>query len=147
MKEKNDYGYIFEAIFGILTSLIFLYIVNYYYKNISFITSDFTKLIPLYNLSLFTGIIFHIVRVIYRSNIVKKITEIISNIIFVVLAYNLFTIYPFDTTVIGDSDIWNLLFKCLIVLPAFGVSIATLVNILKLFKIESSDTKKITKKS
>jgi hypothetical protein len=145
MEKRNFFSNMIENIFGIIFSIVFLQIVNIYYKDIPFLTSDFTKVIPLYNISLGIGITFNILNIILNNLYVKRIFELISNVIFVVLAYNLWILFPFDTSYIGDTHIWDMVFRMLIVLPVFGVVIGSIVNIFKIFTFVRVDTD--TKKS
>jgi len=147
MKKSKGKGYIFEGIFGIVSSLVFLYIVNIYYKELNFITEDFTRIIPLYNLSLITAIIFYILRIFFRNKTFKTVTELFSNLIFFLLAYNLWTIYPFDTSTIGNPNTWDIIFKLLIVLPTFAVAIASIVQLIQLpiNLVKNENTKEVEK--
>lgn len=144
MEKRNELGNIIENTIGIIFALLFLQIVNVYYKDIPFLTSDFTKVIPLYNISLGVGILFHIFNILLRNKYTKSIFELISNGIFLLLAYNLWIVFPFDTSFIGNSSLWDQIFRMLILFPAFGVTISILVNTAKLlsFESKSTDTKK-----
>lgn len=122
---------ILEPIAGVFFTIVFLILVNVFYDNIKFITSDFKDILPLYNVSLIVGIFVQASRIFIRNKTYKAFSEVISLVFFTVIAYRLWIVYPFDTSVIGDKDLWDIIFKILIVIPPVLYMVGVVVNILK----------------
>jgi hypothetical protein len=133
--DKKNYGYcrnLADAIFATFFSVIFLILFNVFYDDLKFLNDDFDKIKNLYNASLIIGVVLNASRLIIWSRAYKAVTQIITNIFFLVIAYKLWTIFPFDTSVIGNQNTWDDIFRALIIIPAIAVVIAIIVDIVKL---------------
>jgi hypothetical protein len=133
--DKKNYGYcrnLADAIFATLFSVIFLILFNVFYDDLKFLSNDFDKIKNLYNASLIVGVVLNASRLIIWSRAYKAMTQIITNIFFLVIAYKLWTIFPFDTSVIGNQATWDKVFKAGIIFSSIAVTIALIVDITKL---------------
>jgi hypothetical protein len=131
MDRNNNYiGSIFEVFFGIFFSVLFLYLVNTYYTNATFLNDNFNIVLPFLNLSLIVGLISHIVNFLIRTRFVKKLSVIVNNLAFLLLLFQTYMFFPFDFS-------WSGIIKILIVLVGIGVTIGTFVETIQLFLIPS----------
>ena len=132
MQNKTNKADLVEALAGIFFSAIFLILFNFFYKDIKFITRDFDQILPLYNFSLVLSIVLNASKLLIRSKAYKSLTQVMSNLVFFMIAFYFWTIFPFDTSVIGNKNSWDLVFRALIVLPSIAVFIATVIESIKL---------------
>ncbi len=121
-----------EGVAGTIFTILFLLLVNRFYKDVQFLTSDFEVILPLYNLSLVTSSIAYLTRIFFHSPVYKQATDWFSCIFFVLIALQLWTIFPFDTSVIGDKVLWDGVFRFLIVVPPLLTVLANMVKTAKL---------------
>lgn len=122
-----------EPIAGTFFALLFLVLFNVFYYDIKFLTRDFDQIRTLYNISLFVSVILNASRIFLRSKGYKAIADLINCVFLVVIAYFLWTIFPFDTSVIGDKTLWDNIFRILIIGPAILVPFATTISVIKSF--------------
>lgn len=134
MEEKDSkvVGNVIGAIVSAIVIYIVMLLVNKYYSYIPFVTDKFEQILPLYNLSLTVSIFLTAARAIFRSEEFKNISEIINNIFFCVIAYNLWIIYPFDTSSLPLSSLLDILIKFFIIIPPVIATIASVVTLVKL---------------
>ena len=126
MDKNNNYiGSIFEVFFGVFFSVLFLYLVNTYYKDATFLNDNFNIVLPFLNLSLIVGLILHLVNFLIRSKTIKKLSVIINNIVFLVLLFQTYMFFPFDIS-------WSGVIKIVMLLIGIGVFIGTLVESIQL---------------
>ena len=86
-----------DFIFAIIANLIFLYIVNNLLSwNLSFITSDFSQVLWILNISIGFTIIGNILFLLYSSPWFRHTMRTVINILSFMMAYYLYTIYPFS---------------------------------------------------
>jgi len=128
---SNKINSFLEPATGFFFTLLFFILFNIFYDDIRFLTSDFDKIKTLYNITLIVGIIFHFSRIFFHSKIYKLITEIINNILFCIVAYQLWVIFPFDTSVIGDPQLWDKLFRIFIIIPTLSTVFTTIIELIK----------------
>jgi len=121
----------FEIFFTLLFSIIFFIIINYYWDRIPFLTDDFSMLIPIYNFSIVLGVVFSISKIFIKNKGYALVTNLVTNIVFLVIAYNLWILFPFDTSVIGNQNTWDIIFRGLILLPSIGVVIGSIAETIK----------------
>jgi len=122
----------FEGLFGVFFVSIFALLLNIFYNDISFFNSDFANLMPLINFSFLVSIIFLFTRIFIWSKKYKAFTEIICNSVFFYIAYRVWEIFPFDTSVIGNPSTWDEIFRVIIIITVVATAIATLGHVLKL---------------
>ena len=121
-----------EAVVGAAFAIIFFIFINAFYRDILFLNQDFDQVRMLYNISLIVSIAIHLSRIVIRNKTYKAATEIVSSIFLVAIAYQLWTIFPFNTSVIGNKDTWDSIFRALIIIPAVGACLSIVVNFVKL---------------
>lgn len=119
---------------AILTAMLFC--LNVFYADISFLNEDFPSILWLFNLSLAIGIVLNGSRLFIYSRRYKSLTTIINNIIFFYLAYQVWTIFPFDTSVIGDRTTWDNIVKVIILLTVLATAIGTIAEVVKIISVE-----------
>lgn len=125
-----------DPIAGIIFTIIFLILLNLFYDDLGFITSGFKRVLPLYNLSLIVGIIIHASRLLFRSQLYKAATEFISLLLFVIIAYKLWVIFPFDPSAIGNQDTWNFILRLLIIVPPGLYALGAVVGLVKALRAD-----------
>ncbi len=129
----NKESKILEPIAGAIFSAAFLILFNIFYYDILFITREFDNIRWFYNLSLISGFFFNVLRIFWQSKKFKVLADFVSLIFFVLIAIWLWNVFPFDTSVIGDTQTWDTIFKFLIIVPPILTTFATLVNSSKAF--------------
>lgn len=128
----TNIGNTVEPVIGIVFGLIFLFLFNYFYDDLAFLSDEFDQVRSLYNTSLVVGIVLHFSRLFVHSKAYKAVTQLIVNGFFLVIAYQFWVLFPFDTSVLGDQKTWDFIFRLLIILPSIAVGIAIVVELLKL---------------
>ncbi len=121
-----------DSVVGAFFTFLFLLLFNIFYGQIPFLTARFDPLLWLYNLSLIVAIIIHVSRVFIRSSLYRLVTEFILNTFFVIIAYRLWITFPFDTSIFGDPNTWNSIFRFLIAFPPTIAVFAMLVQLINL---------------
>lgn len=85
-----------EFIVAIIANIIILYIVNnLLYWNLSFIAPSFQDILWIFNISIAATIIGNIIFLIYHPSWFRSIIRIILNILGFMVAYYLYTVFPF----------------------------------------------------
>ncbi len=85
-----------EFIGTIVVNIIFLYIVNNLLSwNLSFIAPSFQDVLWIFNLSITATIIGNILFLIYHPGWFRSLIRIILNILGFMVAYYLYTVFPF----------------------------------------------------
>ena len=126
LKEKEPKSS--EFIAAIVVNLIVLYIVNNLLSwNLSFITASFQDVIWIFNLSLSATIIANIIFLIYHPGWLRSIIRIILNILGFLVAYYLYTVFPF--TFSNNLVTFSLEFALIVAMVV--MVIVTIVEIVK----------------
>jgi hypothetical protein len=142
--EKAIEKYIPKYAEGLIEAIILLitgFLINKYYVHFDFLTSDFEKILPYINFNIALTIVFALGKMFIYSQVYKKATSIINNIVFIYIAYLFWTIYPFDTSGFQDSATWDKIINGIIILSVIGTLIGSVGDLVKIF---SPDQKKIT---
>ncbi len=121
-----------EIIFTLVFNVFFFVLLNNFSDQIQFLNSDFALVLPYFNASIFINVGLAIGRTFVRTGSFKHLSQIIGNVVFFVLAYQLWIVFPFDTSVIGDTGTWDNIFKVIIVLTVAAVGIGTVAEVGKL---------------
>ncbi|MCK9150700.1 hypothetical protein MXE27_01915 [Methanobacterium alcaliphilum] len=127
-----------EYIVAIIVNIIFLYIVNNLVNwNISFISDSFTSVLWIFNISIIANILVNILFLIYFKDWIKAISQIILNILGILVVYFLYTIFPFTVSAWIAYAI-----KIAFIIAVIAMIIATFVEAIRLIlkyivKIES----------
>lgn len=114
MDKQSDF---LEIIAGIVFFSIFTLLFNIFYNDILFLSPAFDPIRPIYNLSLTSGIFLSALTLFIKSSRYKLFVEFTETFFFVVLGIIFWVVFPFDTSVIGNTDLWNAIFRILIVVP------------------------------
>ena len=129
--EKNAEKFISNSI-EIFLILVFnigmLIVINAYRDKIPFLNCNFEQIVPAFNVVLSLNIVLALLRMSIRTPGFKNLAEIISNLAFFYLAYQVWTLFPFDTSFFGDPNTWDKIFRGIIVLTVIGVAIGTIVQ-------------------
>ena len=103
------------------------------------LTSEFEELLPIINLSLGVNIVLNLLYMAYDESPFKAATQIIVNLVAIVVLVRTFQIYPFDFSAyefpieISAFDLsWDLLARFVLGLAIFGTAIAVVTETVKL---------------
>lgn len=103
------------------------------------LTSEFGNLLPLINFSLVFNIVVNLIYMAYDAAPFKAATQIIVNLIAILILVRTFQVYPFDFSAydfpvdISAIDLsWDLLTRFLLVLAILGTAIAVVTETVKL---------------
>lgn len=132
--EKNSDYKKSEYIASIIFNLIFLYIANNLLDwNAPFLTSDFTAVLWLVNISLVLTIIFNIVFLAFNSARVRALLKMVLNMISFFVALSFYFIYPLDFSSVSYGDTLDLVAKILIIIGIIGSVIGAVAEFAKIF--------------
>lgn len=129
-----------EGIIGALCNIIFLVLINKFYTDIRFLSPDFKEVLPWVNFSLVVSLVLYVLTIFVHSQVFKSVSKIITNIVFFFVAYQMWTVFPFDTSFTNNPDLWSNIIKGIIILSVLGVVAATIVEIAKFFPKETKET-------
>ena len=124
-KRVNFIENFFENFFGLLFSIVFLILINSYYTKLSFLTDDFSLVLPFINISTLISIVFHALKLLITNSFFKQVTDIITTIVSVFVLYQLYFFFPFSFT--GDNVLRIVMIVLMVIL-----SIATIVQVVTL---------------
>jgi hypothetical protein len=117
-----------EFIAAIVVNIIILYIVNNLLSwNLSFITPSFQDVLWIFNLSITATIIGNLLFLIYHPSWFRSIIRIILNILGFLVAYYLYTVFPF--TFSNNLVTFSLEFALIVVMVV--MIIVTIVEMVK----------------
>lgn len=129
-----------EFIVAIIVNIIFLYVVNNLVSwNISFITASFNDVLWIFNISIVANILANIIYLVYHSDWLRSIIQVVLNIIGFLVVYYLYVVFPFVFS--SSWIIYGLKFALIVTMIA--LVIATFVEALKFIlkyvvKVETS---------
>lgn len=120
--------------FAIGISLVLIYLVQNLeeWGWFSFLTDEFGEVVPWITFSLAAGVLAYLAYIIYDSRNVRLSGEIITNLITIVVTWEVFTVYPFDFS--AHDFPWDILVRGVMVLAIVGASIGAVANAVKLVK-------------
>jgi hypothetical protein len=130
-----------EPLLGAVLTAVFFILLNNYYDKVDFINSDFSKVLPYLNFSLALSVVVYGVQIIFHSKKFKHFSEIVTNLVFFVVVYQIWTVFPFDTSEITGDYNWNIVIRSIIVLITLAVAIGTVVEAIKLMVGEEKNRK------
>lgn len=118
-----------EFIGAIIANVILLYIVNNLLSwNLSFIAPSFQDVLWIFNISIVATIIGNIIFLIYHPGWFRSIIRIILNILGFMVAYYLYTVFPFISS--NNWVIYSVKFALIVVMVV--MVIVTIVEVVKL---------------
>ncbi|MBI4813060.1 MAG: hypothetical protein HY802_01460 [Methanobacterium sp.] len=117
-----------EFIGAIIVNIILLYIVNNILSwNLSFIAPSFQDVLWIFNLSITATIIGNILFLIYHPGWFRSLIRIILNIFGFMVAYYLYTVFPF----IFSNNLVTLFVKFALIVAMVVMVIVTIFEIVK----------------
>jgi len=132
---------IIEPIAEVFFSSIFLILVNMFWDQLGFLSQDFSEVLPLYNLVIITGIILSFIKIFLWNQHFILFTKVVNNVLFVLIAWQVWIIFPFNLDFFNNPSLWETLIKILIVFPPIAYTISTIVESAKIInnnKFEST---------
>jgi hypothetical protein len=99
----------------------------------SWLTNDFELLLPIINLSLMASILVNLAYMVYDAEWFKSMCEIGLLVISITVAVRTFQVFPFDFS--AYSWDWEATTRMIIAFAIIGMSIALIVNAVKLIVI------------
>lgn len=128
LKQDKQGKYILEGILGIIFTLIGIVVVNVFWDEIGFITSDFEEVLPFMNASFGASIFTHLVLIFVRTGLAKSLVNVVDAAFALVVLYKLYDVFPFDFD--GGLDFLNDYGKPLLILISVAVIIGLVASFL-----------------
>jgi len=127
-KPGTRIGYVVAA----LVNLGVLWFVNQLlgWEWPPFLTGDFEEILPWLNASLIATIVVNVIWAVRDPAWFRHLGQIGLNILSLVVAVLTWQVFPFDFS--AYSDVWDTVARVVIVVAIVGVSIATLVEFVRL---------------
>ena len=118
-----------------LIVVIILILLMYVFNNLikwqaQFITPDWSKILPILNISLGFNVLAHLIFILYDGKIFQSAVHIIRDIFSIAVMYWLFTIYPFKFEFFFGQAWLNPGFKIILVFAIGGTILAILNRLL-----------------
>lgn len=130
-KAKDVLHKYLEPAVGVFFTTLFLVLFNFSYPQIQFITREFDAILPFYNFTLIISIGMHSARFFITGRKYKLVTEVVNALLMCVVAVWLWQVFPFDTSVIGDKQTWDNIFRFLIAVPPVIALVANSIAVTK----------------
>lgn len=119
---EKTFGRYLEPAAGVVFGVVFLILFNVYYPRLDFFSSEFVQFARPINVLIILGIIFDFVKFFYNSPAYKLLTETIKGILFIAISYQIWIVFPFDTSVFSNPELWNTIIRIgIVVLPFFSI--------------------------
>ena len=117
---------------AVVVNVIGLVIVNNIldWGWLSWLTEDFETLLPIINLSLAASIVVNLAYITYDSKWFKALCEIGLATISLLVAIRTWRVFPFDFSAYSFN--WEGVTRAILGFAIFGLSVALLVNVVKL---------------
>lgn len=121
-----------EIYVGVVFSFLWIFLINKFYSQVSLFTSSFELILPLYNTVLVIGIGLLFARLRFRSRTMKAGVDAINSILFLIVAYQFWVVFPFNPSFFGDPATGDTVIRLLIVVPPVLHTIGSIAAIFKL---------------
>lgn len=128
-----------EPLAGVIFGFIFLILFNTYYSRLTFLTPDFTELVGFFNFVIIAGIALDFMRIFLNTKGFKLLSDILKTLLSIILSYFLWIIYPFDTSVFSNPELWDKIIKFLIVISPILSLLGVLDGLYKYSKKDETD--------
>jgi hypothetical protein len=117
---------------AVVANVIGLLIVNNIldWGWISWLTDDFETLLPIINLSLVASIVVNLAYILYDAKWFKALCEAVLVTISLVVAIRIWRVFPFDFSAYSSN--WEAVTRAILVFAIIGMSIALIVNLVRL---------------
>ena len=126
-KFGRKIGYLISAVMQI----IFITVINKYYPEMKFLTSDFSKFLWAFNVAVFVSVMVDIILIFYDAYRFKAFLGLFKNIFSWRAFYILYVTFPFDFSKTDYSQ-GKITVKTVIIIILAGVSIGIIVDFFKL---------------
>lgn len=133
-KIKKNVPKYAEGIAGTIAVAVFIILLNVFYDNVRLLNDDFTKVLPIINFSLAVSLLINASTIFIHSTVYKRITTLIGNLIFFVVAYQVWIVFPFDTSYINLDFNWDGLIRLVMAITIIAVLVASIVDIVRLIR-------------
>ena len=122
---------------AIALNALFLFFVNNVLEwgLFSWLTNDFEQVIPILNFSLGLGIVLNAIYLIGDPPLLKSSTQLISNIVSLLVVVRMYRVYPFDFGAYSFN--WDLLMRIMLILGIVGTSIGIISELVKSVRLLS----------
>jgi hypothetical protein len=119
-------------VIAIVINIFLLFVVNNLtsWDVASFLTDDFSEVVPFINLSLLASVGANALYLFVDTPVVKSASQVVVNAVGVVASVALFRVFPFDFA--DYSFDWAVLIRILLVIAIVGQGIAIVANIARL---------------
>lgn len=118
----------FNSFISIIVNIFILIMINIYYYQVFFLSSDFYKWLPIFNIMIGVSIIGYFSLFIINTEKFRLFIELTTALFGVWGFYNLYKIFPFNFTNLSYYNFTRLI----IIFVIIGCFIGFLVNFIKL---------------
>ena len=94
------------------------------------LTQEFEEVLPLINASILATMLFTTVYLFYDGPAFRQLGDLVSLAISIAAAARTLSVYPFDFSAYSFN--WDLATKAILILALFGMTVAFIVNVVKL---------------
>ncbi len=116
-------------VIAIVANAIMLYIANNVlaWDVLPFLTDDFTRVLPLLNVSLAAAMLVNAVYIGYDARWFKSSSQIVLLAISLAVTVRLYRVFPFDFAAAGFD--WELLLRFVLMVAMFGIGVGIVVEL------------------
>lgn len=122
------FGYAIAVVLNVAMLIVVQNVLDWGW--LPFLTEDFADVIPWISLSLVVSIVVNLVYQLTDTTVVKSTGQILSNLISIVVTYQVLTVFPFDFSNYGFD--WALVTRIVMVLAMVGAGLGVLTEVAKL---------------
>ena len=135
-KDKRRQSKLFR-ILGYIVAIVVNVIMLIFVNNIlefdwDFIKSSFSECLPWIVFSIWVTIIINIIYIFFDKKWFKNLLEAISLIISLIVAWKVYTVFPFDFSILGSFD-FNFWARIAMICAMIGMIVGLIANIVKFF--------------
>jgi len=122
------FGYAIAVVLNVAMLIVVQNVLDWGW--LPFLTEDFADVIHWISLSLVVSIVVNLVYQLTDTTVVKSTGQILSNLISIVVTYQVLTVFPFDFSNYGFD--WALVTRIVMVLAMVGAGLGVLTEVAKL---------------
>jgi hypothetical protein len=124
-RSRRRAGYVVAIIFNIAVLVVVNNILAWGW--LPWLTDDFTRVVPIINVSLAATLLANVIWIGYDSGWFKSLGQIVLNLISIAAALRMWSVFPFDFSAYDFG--WAGLVRILLILGIVGTAIAIAVEI------------------
>lgn len=128
-QRSNRAGYVIAIVINLVLLFVFHQLPNW---NLPFITQAWPDVLWAFDLSIGATIAANLAYLAYDTPWFKHITQIVLNILALVVIYTLYRVFPFDFGPTGD---W--IARIVLLIGLFGVGVAVIIEVIGLIRSRS----------